>query len=95
MTKPIILLSANPYNFKDDTGVQRNGISIQYITSDVLDGSDGLFGHQVVKMSIPSGVKLNGVPAMYTPLFSERHTSKGIKLAIVGLDYIKPVKIQF
>jgi hypothetical protein len=62
----IIIISANPYDFVDEKGTRRQGLSIQFTTGEPMPPHRGL-GWEITKTSGPLDMRasLRSVPGIY------------------------------
>ncbi len=94
MESKIFVFFANPYSFADEgTGVQRTGISVNYLMCDALSdvvNEDGSIGYRPCKCSInlDKKDKLTKVPAFYNGKFTLSQSGNKSVLKLTDLDIV-------
>lgn len=94
--EPCLLLSAQTYDFKDETGRRIEGVSLTYVTNEVQANATSR-GCSPLKVSAPSSLwgDLLQVPGFYEMDFRQRPGPKGKpSLQVTGLRFIGGLSLK-
>lgn len=97
MEQQIIVLNARPWSMKDESGSQRSGIVVFYISNEDLkpayDTTSNEYGYPVLKQSIRSDLlsKFTHVPGVYMGSFVQRGRSGQNVLVLNDIDFLSDI----
>lgn len=97
MSRQIIILSAKPFNFKEEeTDKEISGINVQYVESLETYHDYRISGVDVYKDKLPYD-QMNTIgecPAVYLAEFGRKATAKGkAEEYLQSVDYLKPIEL--
>lgn len=91
-----LVLSARRYDFTDQTGVHRDGVTVTYADSGETNDGDRK-GLELMQISAPVTLwhQLDAVPGFYRLDFRQRPGPKGRPtLQLVGVECVAPVHVD-